>query len=196
MTSEFDFFKILPEDKIASKGMVLISEPFLADSFFSRSVVLLVDHSDEGSFGFILNKALNIKVVQALEDVPFCDDHISMGGPVGQNTLHLIHTLGDVIPGSIKVTNDLYWGGNIEVLRDLCSSGKVNSNHVRFFLGYSGWEPGQLQSELNEDSWVIARVNSDTVMKSRSEDAWKEILRTNKKRYKMWADFPASPDMN
>ena len=67
MEKEFDFFTINPEDKIAERGKILISEPFLTDSFFSRSVVYLTDHTDEGSVGFIINKSLDIRIENALE---------------------------------------------------------------------------------------------------------------------------------
>jgi putative transcriptional regulator len=86
MDKEFDFFKINPEDKIARKGRILISEPFLADSFFNRSVVYLTDHTEEGSVGFIINKSLDIKIEKALEGFENYSDTISMGGPVAANT--------------------------------------------------------------------------------------------------------------
>jgi putative transcriptional regulator len=196
MDSDFDFFTIKPEDKIARKGRILISEPFLADSFFSRSIVYLTDHSEEGSVGFIINKSLDIKIENALEGFENYSDTISMGGPVAANTLHYLHTLGDLIPGSIWIKDNLFWGGDLDAIRKLCSSGVIRSDQIRFFLGYSGWSAGQLQKELNENSWVIARVPPETVMKSRGEDSWREILRSINKKYKIWADFPESPEMN
>lgn len=196
MEKEFDFFTINPEDKIAEKGKILISEPFLNDTFFSRSIVYLTDHSDEGSVGFIINKSLDIKIENALEGFENYGETISMGGPVASNTLHYLHTLGDLIPGSIWVKDNIFWGGDLDAVRKLVSSQVIKKDQIRFFLGYSGWSKGQLQKELNENSWVIARVPTETVMKSRGEDSWRAILRGINKKYKIWAEFPESPEMN
>lgn len=196
MEKELDFFSINPEDKIAEKGRILISEPFLADTFFNRSVIYLVDHSDEGSVGFILNKSLDIRIENAVEGLDNFNDTISMGGPVASNTLHYLHTLGDVVPGSFWVRDNLFWGGDLDTVRKLSASGLIKQDQIRFFLGYSGWSSGQLQKELNENSWVIARVKPETVMLSRGDDSWKAILRGINKKYRIWADFPESPEMN
>jgi putative transcriptional regulator len=196
MKTDFDFFNIEAVDKIAGKGKILISEPFLADSFFSRSVVYLTDHSEEGSVGFIINKSLDIKIENALEGFDNYTNTISMGGPVAANTLHYLHTVGDLVPGSTWVKDNVFWGGDLDEIRRLCSTGVIKEGDIRFFLGYSGWSAGQLQKELAENSWVIVRVPSEIVMLSRGEDSWRAILRGINKKYKIWADFPESPEMN
>ena len=196
MEKELDFFSINPEDKIAEKGSILISEPFLADTLFSRSVVYLVDHGDEGSIGFIINKSLDIRIENAVEGFENFSDTISMGGPVASNTLHYLHTLGDIIPNSFWVRDNVFWGGDLDTIRKMTSKGVINRDQIRFFLGYSGWSPGQLQKELNENSWVIVRTRPETIMKSRGEDSWRAILRSINKKYRIWADFPESPEMN
>jgi putative transcriptional regulator len=196
MEQKLDLFSINPEDKIAEQGRILISEPFLADTFFNRSVVYLVDHSDDGSVGFIINKALDIRIENTLEGFENYSDTISMGGPVASNTLHYLHTLGDIVPGSFHVSVFIFWGGELDAVRKLSSAGLIKEHQIRFFLGYSGWSPGQLQKELAENSWVIARVKPDTVMKSREDDSWRAILRGIDKKYRIWADFPVSPEMN
>ncbi len=196
MEKDFDLFSINPEDKVAGSGKVLISEPFLADSFFSRSVVYMVEHNEKGSVGFILNKSLNMRVEKTIDGFGNFSSDISMGGPVAANTLHYIHTLGDMIPGSLPVEDGLFWGGDIDTIKKLCSRGVVDPGQIRFFLGYSGWNEGQLDAELAENSWVIAPISAATVMASRDEDSWKTILRGTRKRYKLWADFPESPEMN
>ena len=135
MEKEFDFFTINPEDKIAERGKILISEPFLTDSFFSRSVVYLTDHTDEGSVGFIINKSLDIRIENALEGFDNYNETISMGGPVAANTLHYLHTLGDLIPGSIWVKDNLFWGGDLDSIRKLVASEVIKRDQIRFFLG-------------------------------------------------------------
>lgn len=196
MKPEIDFFTILPEDKIPKKGKILISEPFLPDTFFNRTVVYLADHNADGSVGFILNKRLDIKVCDAISGFEGWDEFLSMGGPVAPDTLHYLHNLGEKIPKSVLVDENIYWGGDIDLIKDLISTNGLTSSQIRFFLGYSGWSAGQLERELKENSWVIAKINSEIILSNQVDDAWKKVLRGLKKRYRMWADFPDSPDMN
>jgi putative transcriptional regulator len=196
MQPELDLFAILPEDKIPGKGKILISEPFLPDTFFNRSIVYLTDHSSQGSVGFILNKKLDLQVSAAIEGFESWDENLSLGGPVAPDTLHYLHNLGDLIPKSVLVEGNIFWGGDIDSIRELIKTGKINKSQIRFFLGYSGWSAGQLERELKENSWVIAKVNSNIVLNNSGDDIWKKVLRGFKNKYKMWADFPDSPEMN
>lgn len=196
MEEELDLFTILPEDKIPGKGKILISEPFLPDTFFNRTIVYLVDHNDEGSVGFILNKKLDIKVCDAISGFEGWEENLSMGGPVAPDTLHYLHSMGDLIPKSVWVDDNIFWGGDIDFVRDMIKKGQLNNSQIRFFLGYSGWSAGQLEKELRENSWVIARVSEDIVLNNQINAGWKKVLRGLKNKYRVWADFPDSPDMN
>lgn len=196
MKPELDLFTILPEDKIPEKGKILISEPFLPDTFFNRSIIYLTDHTPDGSVGFILNKKLDLQVSAAIEGFEHWDEYLSMGGPVAPDTLHYLHKLGDIIPNSILVEGDIFWGGDIDSIRELIKSGKIKQSQIRFFLGYSGWSAGQLERELKENSWIIAKVNSNIVLSNKGDDIWKRVLKSFKNKYRMWADFPDSPEMN
>lgn len=196
MRPELDLFAILPEDKIPEKGKILISEPFLPDTFFNRSIVYLTDHNPKGSVGFILNKTLDIKICDAVTGFEGWNENLNMGGPVAPDSLHYLHNLGSLVPKSVRVDGDIYWGGNLDIIRKLIQSGSIIQSQIRFFLGYSGWSAGQLERELKENSWVIAKVRSDIIMNSRGLDTWKRVLKSFKNKYRMWADFPESPEMN
>jgi putative transcriptional regulator len=196
MQPELDLFTISPEDKIPERGKILISEPFLPDTFFNRTIVFLTDHSSEGSVGFILNKKLDIKVCDAISGFDSWEDTLNMGGPVAPDTLHYLHTIGDAVPKSVNVYKNIFWGGDIDAIRSLIGAGRINRSEIRFFLGYSGWSAGQLERELKENSWVIARLRPDLVMTNRGQDTWKNVLKSLNKKYRIWADFPESPDMN
>lgn len=196
MKQQIDLFTIRPEDKIPEKGKLLISEPFLADSFFNRSLVYLTEHNDLGSVGFILNKSVNIKLNDAIEGFGNWDANLTMGGPVAPDTLHFLHTLGDMVPGSVWIGDNIYWGGDVDVIKELIKSGTLGRHDIRFFLGYSGWGVGQLEKELKEDSWVIGNASGTAIMTYRTEDTWKMVLRNMNNKYKIWADFPESPEMN
>ena len=190
MQSEIDLFAILPEDKIPEKGKILISEPFLPDTFFNRSIVYLTDHSPQGSVGFILNKKLDLNISSAIAGFGGWDENLNMGGPVAPDTLHYLHSAGNLIPKSVLIEDNIYWGGDIDAIRKLISTGRITHSQIRFFLGYSGWSAGQLERELKEDSWIIAKVKSDIVMNNRGDDTWKKVLRSFKNKYRMWQIFP------
>jgi putative transcriptional regulator len=146
--------------------------------------------------GFILNKKLDLQVNSAIEGFESWNENLSMGGPVAPDTLHYLHSLGNLIPNSIHIEGNIFWGGDIDVIRDLISTKRISENQIRFFLGYSGWSAGQLERELKENSWVIAKVSSAIVLNNNSDDIWKKVLRSFKNKYRMWADFPDSPEMN
>jgi len=195
MDLNIDFFKIT-NNKIAAKGLVLISEPFLNDTYFKRSVVYLTEHNEKGSIGFVLNKPVDLSVQDVIQDFPEIDAGISIGGPVNTNTIHYIHTLGDKIPDSIKVKENIYWGGDFEILKNLIGAGIVSRQQVRFFLGYSGWAEKQLDRELAENAWLVAEINPDLVMKADQSSFWNQILEQMGNKYQVWANFPENPGLN
>ena len=125
MEPELDLFAILPEDKIPGKGKILISEPFLPDTFFNRSIVYLTDHSPKGSVGFILNKKLDLKISAAIEGFEGLDENLNMGGPVAPDTLHYLHNVGEMIPESVHVGGNIFWGGDIDTIRKLIRDRKI-----------------------------------------------------------------------
>ena len=176
MNIDIDFFEV-KNDKVARSGRILISEPFLSDTYFKRSVVLLTEHTDEGSVGFVLNKPVDIGVKDILQDFPDVKSGISIGGPVNTNTVHYIHTLGKIIPESIQVTKTIYWGGDFKILKELIQAGEVKDEQIRFFLGYSGWAAKQLDNEIQDNAWLIAEIDSDAIMRGIKADFWNEVLK-------------------
>lgn len=195
MDLNIDFFEI-KNDKKASKGRILISEPFLSDSYFKRSVVYLTEHSDEGSVGFVLNKPIELDIRDILKDFPDIGAGFSLGGPVNTNTVHYIHTLGDIIPESVYVQGNIYWGGDFDVLKNLLVKQKIKAKEIRFFLGYSGWTAKQLNRELEENAWLVAEIDNDSIMNGIHPDFWKEVLKSMENKYKVWINFPENPGMN
>lgn len=195
MQIHYDFFQtgntLLPQ-----KGRILISEPFLLDNYFKRSIVLITEHSEEGTVGFVLNKPVNMKVNEIMTDFPPVNAFVSLGGPVQTNTLHYIHTLGDIIPGSIKVIENIYWGGDFDVIRRLLESGSLNNENIRFFLGYSGWQSNQLEDELSNNAWVVADIAPEEIMTPMNKFFWNKALNKLGKKFQMWANFPENPQMN
>lgn len=176
-------------------GTILISEPFLVDYYFKRTVILLPEHSEQGSMGFVLNKPLNININEVLTDFPSFDAPLFSGGPVQNDMLYFVHTLGKQIPGSQRIASDLYWGGDFEQLKALIIAGKANPQNVRFFAGYSGWEKGQLDSEIQHNSWLIADMPKGLIEES-ADDLWGKLIRESETHYAIWGNFPENPSLN
>jgi putative transcriptional regulator len=125
-------------DQIQVKtGNILLAEPFMLDPNFRRSVVLLCDHHDEGSIGFILNKPLNRSIDEIIPDFPEFKSEVFYGGPVATDTIHFIHSVGDLVEDSVEVSRGVYWGGDYEKLKFLIESELILPDNIRFFIGYS-----------------------------------------------------------
>ena len=194
MKVDFDFFKI--DSKLTpQKGRIIVSEPFLPGNYFSRSAVLLVDYSPKGAVGFILNKPIETQINELFAIHPDFTPEVFMGGPVGNDSLFYIHTLGEQIKGSIQVKDELYWGGDFEELKVLITTGKARHDQVKFFVGYSGWSAGQLDDEITENSWLVTEADIKQIMKS-DQDFWIESVKNAGGHYKTWRNFPEDPNSN
>jgi len=179
------------------KGDLLISEPFLADPNFSRTVILLCEHNEEGSFGFVLNKPAQVILKELIEGAGDREDGIYIGGPVQQNTLQFIHKNDRLIEGGIEVSEGIFWGGNFEQMLAMMESNLIQPMDIKFFIGYSGWAAGQLKGELEIKSWIISRnVSINQVFDTDVESLWKEVLNTMGGKYKIVANFPVDPRLN
>lgn len=195
MQIHYDFFRT-ENSLLPQKGRILISEPFLLDNYFKRSIVLLTEHSDEGSIGFVLNKPVSIQLKDIVNGFPDINAIVSLGGPVQTHTLHYVHTMGDIIPQAMKVVNNIYWGGDFEAVKDLLKSGRLSHDNIRFFLGYSGWQSNQLEEELADNAWIVSDMIPENIMSPMNKYFWNTTLQRMGEKYKMWANFPENPQMN
>lgn len=178
------------------KGRLLLSEPYLADPNFERTVILLTEHNEEGSVGFILNKPSESHVSEVMDDLKGLDAQIYIGGPVQQDTLHFIHRYGD-LEDAIELENGIYWGGNFEQLLTLINNQKLSVTEIKFFLGYSGWSPDQLQEELKLNSWIVShRVSQELIFETLPDQMWKRALQELGGRFSVYSNYPADPRMN
>lgn len=195
MDKNLDIFRIKTNNVEPKKGRILIAEPFLTGSYFNRSIVFLVEHNTEGSVGFILNKPVDFPVPDFKKQMPKFNDILHMGGPVNIESVYYLHTLGDLIPNSVQIVDNLYWGGDYDCLKQMIDSGSIDGTQVRFFLGYSGWGEGQLHEEIGEDSWLVADIHPDTVMQS-SPKLWNKMVKKQGGIYSIWENYPENPSMN
>lgn len=178
------------------KGKFLISEPFMEDNFFKRSVVFLCEHNDDGTFGFVLNNILSVGIGELLDELEGCEFDVGFGGPVNSTNLYYLHTAGDRIQDSMEVLDGIYTGGDFDQIKTLIKTGLINEEEIRFFLGYSGWSSGQLDDEIKENSWIVADFNSKEIIKNVDKSLWKSLLDQMGGKFKMIANFPEDPSMN
>lgn len=198
MATYNNIFKITHNNLLPAQGSILISEPFLQDAYFQRSVVLLIEHNTQGSMGFVLNKKTDLIVntfFPELEEFP--EIPIYLGGPVSANRLFFIHSLGDlIIPDSVKIKDRLYFDGDFEALKRYIQNGHSIEGKVKFFLGYSGWTEGQLGNEISKNSWVVSHAAKENVLLADGESFWKNSLEQLGSSYEAWTKYPKDPYLN
>jgi putative transcriptional regulator len=179
------------------KGQLLIAEPsIIGDLSFNRSVILLADHNEEGSVGFILNKPLKYTIKDVLPEIE-AKFKIYNGGPVEQDNLYFIHNVPHLIPNSIEISNGIFWGGNFELTKDLINKGLIKKKNIRFFLGYTGWDSEQLESEMQSNSWILSKnIYKKDILGKSSAHFWKEKILELGGDYLIWSNAPENPILN
>jgi putative transcriptional regulator len=178
------------------KGKLLIADPsILNDSSFNRTIILLTEHTQNNTVGFILNRPLEYSINDLLPDVN-CDFSIYQGGPVEQDNLYFVHKVPDLISESIEISNGIFWGGNFESLKNALNNELISENDIRFFLGYSGWTKNQLEREINSKSWFVSENDYENIFATNEEILWREKLLQKGGNYKLWANAPGNIQLN
>ncbi|OEJ98551.1 transcriptional regulator [Flavivirga aquatica] len=179
------------------KGDLLIAEPaIIGDVSFNRSIVLLADHSLDGSIGFILNKPLEYTINELIPELE-ATFKVYNGGPVEQDNLYFIHKVPQLIPNSIEISLGIYWGGDFTKVAELIKNNTIKENDIRFFLGYSGWESDQLNHELKSNSWVVTdNIYKKNIIEKDYQTFWKEKMLEFGGEYSIWSNAPENPNYN
>ncbi|MGX5820822.1 YqgE/AlgH family protein [Chitinophaga lutea] len=177
-------------------GILLIADPFLKDPNFARTVVLLCEHQEEGSFGFVVNKPFEQKLDELIPAVAVPNIPVYFGGPVQLDTIHFIHQMPDLIEGGFEVFPGIFWGGDFAVVVELINAGQLDLAKIKFFIGYSGWSSGQLEGELTEKSWILSRIHPPLLFDPNEQEIWPESLRQMGNNFAMMANFPIDPQLN
>lgn len=180
-----------------STGKLLISEPFLNDPNFKRSVVLIAEHEEQGTLGFILNQPSSLLLKDLIPDLWEANYPVFIGGPVEVDTIHFIHRCYDKLNSGEEIANGIYWGGNFETLKVLVNNNTISANEVKFFLGYSGWGMQQLAQEIKENTWIVSeKYHPDLVFSANEEELWREVIINLGPKYAHISNFPSDPNLN
>jgi putative transcriptional regulator len=182
--------------KLPKPGILLIAEPFLKDPSFTRSVVLLCDHQEEGSIGFLLNKNIEMEIGDLISDLAGYTFPVYFGGPVQIDTIHFLHNVPGLIKGSFEVGDGIFWGGDFDEVKKLIKADKLSKEDIKFFLGYSGWTVGQLEGELNDKSWLTTDATRKIVFFKNIKETWKESILHLGGAYTEMANYPLDPLLN
>ena len=173
------------------KGNILIASPnLLFDNFFSKTIIFIVDQTKDGYTGFILNKPLKIKIKEVKNFTIF------NGGPVSNENLYFIYKTEQPLKGSLKIKDNIYWGGNIDEIFKLIEEEIIDNNSIRFFIGYSGWDFDQLKNEIENKNWVIGENNTETILEINNQSHWKGEMKKLGGEYILWSESPENPISN
>lgn len=195
-SQKLDHKKITPPLIELKPGKLLVSEPFLIDSEFHRTVILVCEHTTLGSTGYILNKLIDHDTEFAESESTEDNFPLYYGGPVQQNTLHYIHQLGHLIEGSIEIMDGIFWGGDINTVTELMTQKKISPGQMRFFFGCSGWSADQLMEEIADKVWWVTEATSDIIFDKDLDNMWKKIVKTLGDDYAYMANSPDDPSWN
>ena len=191
-----DFF-VSNQHKKPEPGDLLISEPYLPDPNFERTVIYLCEHDEDGTFGFVLNKMANVKLGDVVDEAAGYEADLFVGGPVQQDTLHFIHRNTKLAESAKLVQNEIYWGGDYERLTRMLNTKSIANEDIRFFIGYSGWAEGQLTNEIKENSWIVLKgAMQEMIFDWDNQALWEACLKTMGGKYRLISNYPKDPRMN
>lgn len=180
-------------------GSILVAEPLMDDGCFQRATVCVVDHNSEtGTMGLVTNRMSGYMLNELIDGIDIEDDiPVYVGGPVHKERLYYLHTFGKEVPDSVEVVPGLFVGGDFERVKEIINMGAPIYGNIRFFVGYSGWEKGQLRKELDRFDWAVAGIGEiDDIMTLSENEAWRNAVTTLGERYKIWLNFPIDAQMN
>lgn len=169
-------------------GNLLIAHPLLNDGFFNRSVICITVNNANESVGLILNFKTNYMLRDFKPELINGNFPIYEGGPVAKNQLFFLHTLGSALQDSLLIKDNIYFGGDYNNLLHLVNHGKVTQNQVRFFVGYSGWNSDQLNTELKNKNWFM-NSNTKIMFNNDETNLWENELNEVKSSLKVFGSI-------
>lgn len=178
------------------RGTLLIASPDIDTGFYSRSVVLLCDHSANGSFALTINKPIEVDLPEEVLKSEEGDHPMAMcmGGPMQPNQLMLLHGYGDAPDQTLKICDGIFLGGDLNFLQDLLE--KQPDIALRLCFGYTGWGAGQLEKEFMTGGWYLHPASPALVFDTPPESMWKEALRAMGGKYASLSMLPDDLSVN
>jgi putative transcriptional regulator len=138
-------------------GLIIKSTDALIGSIFEHTTILIVKHNNEGTTGFVINKPLHKSLHELIEFKHSKPYPLMDGGPVDKDHLFVMHKRPDLITDGEKIHSDYYLGGIMEEVIEAINNNGINEQEIQLFIGYCGWDEGELAAEIEEGSWVIEK---------------------------------------
>jgi len=181
------------------KGHFLIANPVLPDPNFSRTVVLLCNHDDQGSFGLVINRSAPANAKEIFEGMGVSyspSGKIYIGGPVSPSQVfYLCHSKTPLLELD-AICDGVYLGMSWELLDNLMTRVEDPEKNIRFYMGYSGWGAGQLAGEMTRLSWLTCEAQSEFVFQENEEGIWANAVKSMGKDYEYLIKAPINPQWN
>jgi len=174
-------------------GKLIISSPSLVDPNFRRTVVLMTHHDEEGAVGLVLSRPSELQIADAvpdLGDLPYADDVVYVGGPVQPEAVVVLVELDEPREDAELIV------GRVAYMPPGIDTWELGASRARVFAGYSGWGPGQLESELAETAWIVARAEAEDVFAPDPDELWRTVLQRKGGMYSLIATMPYDPSRN
>jgi putative transcriptional regulator len=186
----------LPYSQI-QKGSFLIASPEIDAGFFFRGVILICEHNVNGSFGLLINKSLKLELPEEIINFNQMNNPyigIRAGGPVQTNQMMLLHSSNQIENQTLKITEDVYLGGDLTFLQE--SIANQHGPYIHLCFGYAGWGAGQLEREFLDGHWFLHRANARHIFYTPSEKLWQSLLREMGGKYATLSLIPEDLSLN
>lgn len=179
------------------KGNFIVSRYNLPDPNFNETVILMLEHNQEGAFGLIINRPLSITVHDAIPELEgdrAYKSPVFLGGPVQKEIILALHNGGELNSGT-EIIPSVYFEPSFNRLFSYFEGEEIDSK-ILTFMGYSGWGAGQLESEMEQDTWIIIPANTDLVFLEDPQQGWRKVLKTKGGLYRVFAETTNNPELN
>lgn len=188
--------KSLPYSQL-ERGTFLIATPEIEGGLFFRAVILLCEHTSNGSFGLVINKNLDLELPEEILNIQqMSNRHISIraGGPVQTNQMMLLHTSSRLPQQTLQTCEGVYLGGDLQFLQEAVT--EENGPYIHLCFGYAGWGAGQLEREFLDGSWFLFPATQQHIFQTPPENLWQELLREMGGKYATLSMIPEDLSLN
>jgi putative transcriptional regulator len=178
------------------RGKLLLASPTLLDPNFVRTVVLIAEHTEDGAMGLVLNRPAASTVAEAVPDLGWLageEEQVFVGGPVAETAVIVLAEFLRPETAGALVEPDL---GFIGTDADDPEALEGAIRRARVFAGHAGWGPGQLESELEEEAWIVEPPRRDEIFSEDPAGLWAAVLRRKGRRYALLSTMPLDPSLN
>lgn len=176
------------------QGKLLIAGSALLDPKFEQTVIFILEHTQEGAVGLVLNRSGTVYLSEAVEDLPPKAQEIFLdwGGPVEPQALFFLYENIQLDEQDQEIIPNLYWGSSQKLLLALLEDNLM----FRVFHGYAGWAAGQLEAEIAQKSWIIAKAEKEILLQEETSSMWRDTLSRQGGIYNYFAKKVKSPYLN